>query len=128
MGGIERRMNYDDVNKEIMISFPAFSVDDDDLELPYIVAGRFTDYLLTAYQTGDKETYNRGLQFIERLQTDDSEKVRELATVGYLESIQNTWPKDFLEAEIPFNDLGEQSKIWWMKLNNFWNGRVKFLT
>ena len=114
-------MRYEDVNETLLAEFPAFSVDEDDFELPYIVAGWFAKYVLEAFQTGDKETYNKGLQFIERLHTDSTDKVRELATIGYLESIQNTWPEDLLKINIPFNDLGETSKKWWVKLYSFWS-------
>ena len=82
-------MEYEDVNKALLLEFPTFSVDEDDFELPYIVAGWFTKFILEAYQRGDKDTYIRGLQFIEMLHLDDTHKVRELATIGYLESIQN---------------------------------------
>ena len=116
-------MKFDDVTKTLLMEFPLFSVaDEDDLELQYVVAGLFTDYILRAYQAGDKDTYNRGLKFIEKLHTDDTHEVRELATIGYLESIQNTWPKKLINANVPFNDLGEQSKIWWVTLNDYWNG------
>jgi len=127
VGGVSIHMKYEDVSKTLLKEFPAFTVDEDDFELPYIVAGLFTEYILEAYQTGDKEVYSKGLKFIERLHSEDAQKVRELATIGYLESIQNTWPQGLLNSNIPFDDLGERSKRWWEKLNNFWNGDVKAL-
>ena len=116
-------MRYEDVAKTLLMEFPTFSIaDEDDLELQYIVAGLFSAYIYEAYQAGDKKTYEKGLKFIEKLHIDDTHKVRELATIGYLESIQNTWPEHLINANIPFDDLGEQSKVWWGKLNDFWNG------
>ena len=114
-------VRYEDVNEELISEFPAFSVDEDEFELPYVTAGWFTKFILEAYLNGEKEVYYKGLHFIETLHTDENEIVRELATIGYLESIQNTWPKDLLDAKIPYSDLGEESKIWWVKLNDFWN-------
>ncbi|MCL2828944.1 MAG: hypothetical protein FWD99_09465 [Oscillospiraceae bacterium] len=121
-------MRYEDVNKALLKEFPAFTVDNEgDFELPYIVAGLFTDFILEAYKAGNKETYIKSLHFIEMLHTDKVQKVRELATIDYLESIQNTWSQDLLNSNIPFRDLGEESKKWWIKLNNFWNGDKKAL-
>ncbi len=124
-------MRYEDVNEKLLSEFPEFLIDEDDeeyLELPYIVAGWFTAYILKAYESGDKDTYIKGLQFIEKLHEDETEMVRELATIGYLESIQNTWPQDLIASDIPFNDLGELSKKWWIKLNDFWNGKMDALS
>jgi hypothetical protein len=124
---MEKQMKYEDVNKTLLIEFPAFTINEDDFELPYIVAGCFTKFILAAYQTGDKETYEKGLRFIEILHSDTTHKVRELATIGYLESIQNKWSQDLINSNIPFNDLGENSKRWWIKLNAFWNGDITAL-
>jgi len=120
-------LRYEDVNKILLSESPIFTIDRDDFELPYIVAGLFTKFILEAYQNGDEETYNKGLQFIEMLHLDDTHKVRELATIGYLESIQNTWPKNLIKLNIPFHDLGDESKKWWIRLNNFWNGDMNAL-
>jgi hypothetical protein len=115
------KVKYCDVVKTLLAEFPEFIVvDEEDLELPYIVAELFTDYLLKAYQTRDEVIYMKGLNFIEKLHEDDCHEVRELATIGYLESIQNTWPESLIRANIPFCDLGKQSKIYWEKLNDFW--------
>ena len=115
------KMLYDDVNETLLGEFPDFKVDDDDFELPYIVAGLFTKFILEAFNNNDKSTYLRGLEFIEILYLSESQKVRELATVGYLESIQNTWPPELLDTNVPFNDLGTESKKWWCELNLFWD-------
>lgn len=121
-------LQYDEVNRILLSEFPDFSVDADDLDLPYIVAGWFTKYILEAYLNNDKKTYLCGLNFIETLHLSSVDKARELATIGYLESIQNTWPQDLLLSNIPFNDLGDESKKWWVKLNNFWEGNVQALS
>lgn len=120
-------MQYDEVNNILLNEFPGFSVDADDLDLPYIVASYFTKYILEAYLNDDKKTYSNGLNFIETLHLSSVHEVRELATIGYLESIQNTWPQDLLLSNIPFNDLGNESKKWWIKLNSFWNGNLQAL-
>jgi len=120
-------MQYEDVVDALLSEFPAFEVDEDEYELPYVVAGYFTSFILQAFKDGDRETYLSGLDFIERLHLDDSDRVRNLATVGFLESIQNTWSRELLDANIPFNDLGEESKKWWIRLNRFWDGDINAL-
>lgn len=121
------KMLCEDVNEILLKEFPDFKVDEDDLELPYIVAGLFTEFVLEAFNRNDKSTYLGGLKFIEALHLSDSHKVRELATVGYLESIQNTWPSELLKINIPYNDLGIESKKWWDELNLFWNNEIKYI-
>jgi hypothetical protein len=120
-------MRYEDVNEILLKEFPEFKIDEDDFELPYIVAGFFTEFVLQAFNNKDKTTYLSGLQFIESLHLSESHKVRELATVGYLESIQNTWPPELLKISIPYNDLGIESKKWWEELNLYWSNKVKYI-
>jgi len=112
-------LKYEEVNKVLLSEFPMFKVDDDDLELPYVTAGLFVTFILEAYQSKDFETYKKGLQFIEMLHTDDDHKVRELATVGYLESLMG--------SNIPSSDFGEETKKWWAELNRFWNGEINYI-
>ena len=116
-------MLYEEVTKVLFEEFPDFHMDhDDDFDLPYIVAGYFGQYLLDSYNNGARETYKRGLDFIERLHLSNIHKVRELATVGYLESLLG-WP----DEAILFSDLGSESKKWWSELNLFWSGKVRYI-
>ena len=121
------KMIYEDVNKLLLKEFPNFKISEDDFELPYIVAGLFTQFILKAFNRNDNLTYLSGLAFIESLHLSESHKVRELATTGYLESVQNTWPPSLLEIKIPYNDLGIESKKWWDELNLYWSNKVKYL-
>jgi hypothetical protein len=50
-----------------------------------------------------------------------------LATVGYLEGIQNVWGNNSIDPEIMFNYLGEKSRNWWIELNRFWSGEIKLI-
>ena len=112
-------MEHEDVNRALLAEFPDFTVDDDDFENPYIVAGNFDRFILEAYNNGKKDIYRKGLHFIERLYSSESNKTRELATVGYLESLMD-WPN---KGEL-FNDFGPESKKWWIKLHKFWSGDI----
>jgi hypothetical protein len=84
-------MRYEEVNKALSVEFPDFHMHDDDYRLPYVVAGNYVRYLLDLYTNDEQEIYKRGLRFVEKLNLSSCDKVRELATVGYLESFLN-WP------------------------------------
>lgn len=116
-------MQYEDVNEALLVEFPEFIIEDEYyLELPYIVAGYFCDFMRDAYNNGKLDVYKKGLSFIERLHLSDSHKVRELATIGYLEDFLDWTDKDVLIA-----DMGEESKKWWFELNLFWSGKIKYI-
>lgn len=124
---MERQIAYSGVDQELFAAFPDFKPDALSDGLPYVVAGDFTRYLFDAWCIHDRVIYLRGLAFIEDLQTSRNKEVRNLATVGYLESIQNTWPQKLLKKNIPYADLGPESKKWWGELNLFWDKRIRFL-
>ena len=120
-------MEYDDVNKALAEKFPQLEIDETDRDLPYLVAGDFARFLLKAYQEGDMKTLTEGLGFIEDLHLSESHKTRELATVGYLEGIQNNWEHNDVDPELVFEYLGAESKRWWAELNKFWNGESRYI-
>jgi len=55
------------------------------------------------------------------------EEVDNLATIGYLEGIQNIWANNGINPEEMAKYLGEISLKWWMRLNRFWNGDIHAL-
>ena len=121
-------MHYDEVNDALFQAFPSFfEVIELDLQYyiddycggQYSVAARFVDFLEDCHSKGDDETYRKGLLFIEQLHQSNWRDVRELATVGYLESFLDWSEKDKLA-----NDLGDESKRWWLELNLFWQGKI----
>ena len=115
-------MQYEDVNRTLLTNFPDFFIEEDDLDLPYIVASSFIRFLLDSYNNDGEAVYKQGLRFIEQLHKSECEETRELATIGYLESLLD-WPdKDAL-----LKDLGSESKKWWIELNLFWNGKIKYV-
>ena len=120
-------MKYEDVKEAISSEFPQFEIDDLNGDLPYIVAGDFARFLLDSFNDGDIKTLSEGLDFIEKLHHSESDKTRELATVGYLEGIQNVWGNNDVNPELIFDYLGTESKKWWLELNKFWNGEIKYL-
>ena len=98
--------------------FPQYYIDDDDFELPYIVASGFVRFLIDSYNNGNKEIYVKGLHFIEKLHLSEYYSVQNLATVGFLESFPSDWDS---------SDFGKESKKWFEEVNRFWTGKVKYI-
>ena len=104
--------------RTISFQFPNAEITDD--ELPYMVSGDFSRYLLTQYTSGNMTELQKGLDLIEKFLHSKYQKVQELATVGYLEDIQTIWENSGTDPELIFDRLGAESKKIWVKLNAFW--------
>ena len=120
-------MRYEEVDDALINMFPEFAIDDIDEGLPYCVAGSFSLYLLNSYKNNSVKTLVLAGEFIEKLYSYKDEQLDNLATVGYLEAIQNVWANNSVNPEIMFKYLGDTSRKWWVELNKFWNGEIKFI-
>ncbi|EKV03932.1 hypothetical protein Lepto7375DRAFT_6252 [Leptolyngbya sp. PCC 7375] len=79
----------------------------EELELPYyLLLGEFSRYLIFLLEANDKKQLKSAFELIESLCRDDDEYVREAATIGILENIQNA----NLHARIEPNQLIEYHK------------------
>lgn len=120
------------ITKEDMIPLlveasPAFSSqwaefqtewEDDKEGMPYYVClGDFARYLGDKLKQDDIEDFPAIFRVVERLHVEGDGYVREAATIGLLEGIQNTHGESAMKF-VPF--LGPETKRWWGKLNNFW--------
>ena len=120
-------MRYEEVDDALLNVFPQFVIDELDEGLPYCVAGSFAFYLLEAYKNNDNRLLVLAGEFIEKLYSYKDDQIDNLATVGYLEAIQNVWGNNSIDPEIMFNYLGEKSRKWWIELNRFWSGEIKLI-
>lgn len=100
----------------------------DDPEPPlYIALGDFARHLVLLLERGDIGGLEAAFEAIERLHTEGEHYVREAATIGILEALQNenlhsrTAPRDFERY------LRPESRRWWAKLNQFWAGDASAL-
>ena len=64
---------------------------------------------------------------IERLHLEGDEYVREAATIGALEGIQNVAGNDGIDPEEFVIYLRPESLRWWGQLNEFWEGRIPYV-
>ena len=120
-------IEYNDIVKILSKEFPDFKIDEEILDLPYVVAGSFARYLLECYKTKSLDKLKLGLDFVEKLHVHGDNKTKELATMGFLEGIQNVWGNKGVDSELIFNQLGKESKKWWKQLNKFWQAEIKYV-
>ena len=60
---------------------------------------------------------------IEKFHNSEVSRIREAATIGFLEAIQNIAGNTNLDPEIFTEYLKPETLKWWRKLNSFWNGK-----
>lgn len=97
---------------------PNLSLDDNLYEL----LGEFGRHLLELYKLDQARSFGEVGALIERLHVEGDDFVENAATIGLLESLQNSW----LIAEVdpmPFREwLLPVSRERWDALNEFWHG------
>ena len=98
----------------------------DELESPcYLALADFSRYVISQLETGNRHQLHVAFETIERLHIEGDSYVREAATIGILESLQNTnlhsntKPEQFLEFLRPVSLSN------WRKVEDFWeNGTI----
>jgi hypothetical protein len=90
----------------------------------YICLGDFARYLGEKLKQGETWDFPAIFQVVERFHVEGDGYVREAATIGLLEGIQNLYGESAVKF-VPY--LGAETKRWWDKLNDFWEKR-KLLT
>lgn len=96
----------------------------DDKDLLYVVMRDLADHLFALYKEEKAEEFPSLCKAIERLHTEGDDYVKELATIGLLESIQNLWGR---QAEEFSKYLLPESLKWWKELNGFWAGKGSYV-
>lgn len=104
---------------EILKMFPNFEYNDE-LNLAYILAGAFVSYMESLIGF-DEDELDKALKYIEKLHKSKNQRIKELATIGFVESIQNSWSKD--NKMFIYPKLGLQTKKSWKTLNRFWEDK-----
>ena len=113
-------MKYEEVDAHLVGVFSDFAIDETDEGLPYCVAGSFARYLLDKHKNGSIDTLVLAGKFIEELYAYEDERIHNLATVGYLEAIQNVWGNNSVNPEEMVKYLGDESRKQWIELNLLW--------
>lgn len=92
-------------------------------DLLYVAAGSFANHLQSLFQSGQSSALTAVGVVIEELHVSGSPWVKEFATIGLLEGIQNVWSNNNADPESFRQFLGPESQRWWAGLNNFWSGQ-----
>ena len=100
-------------------------VNDYGTELLSVAAGAFAKHLLVLFRASDISSFPAVGAAIERLYVEGSSPVREFATVGILEGIQNVWSNNGVDPEHFRNYLGQEAERSWVALNSAWSGKVE---
>ncbi len=123
-------MKKDEVMPELLKACPSFALDWQRLQetgygdLLYVVLGDFARHLLLAKKEGREEVLRSAGVFIERMHLEGDDYVREAATVGALEGIQNVWGNSGENPDSFSPYLGSESNRWWNSLHRFWEGKI----
>lgn len=101
---------------------PAFEPDDDDLIHPAL--GRLARRSLELLREGRTEELSALFDAIARLHLEGDAYVREAATIGFLEALQNVALHRGVALDTIEPLLGHDSRRWWRALIRFWAGEI----
>ena len=90
----------------------------------YVAAGAFAEHLLAMNVSGSLSSFPAVAASIERLCNEGAPWVKEFATVGVLEGIQNVWANAGTDPESFGRYLMPESRVRWESLNAFWSGKA----
>lgn len=96
-------------------------------EIQYGLLGDFARHLLHLHRESRTAEFPAIARVIERLHTEGDDYVREAATIGVLEGIQNVWANDGVDPELFTTHLLPESRRWWDELNAFWRGERRYV-
>lgn len=95
--------------------------------LLYVDIFDLINHLIERYQKKYLEELEKLFDCIEELHLNGDDYVKEWATIGFLEDLQNK----LLQENIEFKEfeiyLRSESRIWWNHLLDFWNGKTKYV-
>ncbi len=90
--------------------------------LLYVDLSEYALHALDLKRTGAEAELRNAFEVIERLHVDGDDYVREAATIGFLEDLQNLAEQEGTDPKVFAPYLGPQSRYWWTSLSKFWSG------
>lgn len=91
--------------------------------LCYLDAGDFARHVVEMHRSNHRRWLQNAFDIIERMHIEGDEYVRELATIGYLEDIENMAGHAGVDPAVFEEYLGPESRRWWEGLEAFWSGQ-----
>ncbi|MEE8615255.1 MAG: hypothetical protein V3T11_08620, partial [Roseateles sp.] len=84
-------------------------------------------HLLELHVANERSSFTKVAAAIERLHLEGTPWVKEFATIGVLEAVQNVWGNSGVDPEEFGRYLGPESRRWWDGLNKFWRGEAPYV-
>ena len=100
---------------------------EEDEQLLYLDLGEFADHLVELHKGHRVEEFPAVFQAVESLHLEGDHFVKEAATIGLLEGLQNEARNIGVDPEEFLQYLGAQSLKWWRQLNDFWNAKIPYV-
>jgi hypothetical protein len=98
-----------------------------DERLIYCELGEFARHLIDLASSGNVQEIPAIFEVIERLHLEGTPYVRGAATIGLLEGIQNNASHSGFDLAKLTPYLLPESAYWWQQLNDFWQGKIRFV-
>jgi hypothetical protein len=98
-----------------------------DEQLLYIDLSDFASYFVDLYKQNELSEFTAVFDVIELLHISGDDFVKEAVTIGLLEDLQNRLLSYEIDTNVFKQYLGKESLKWWDHLNDFWNGKTKYV-
>ena len=95
--------------------------------LYYVLLGDLARHLLALQAAGSTDELPAVFEVVERWHTEGDDYVKEAATIGLLEGIQNNASHRDFDTGVFETWLKPETKKWWLKLNRYWDGDIEAL-
>jgi len=95
-----------------------------DAELLYVHLGDFADHVIDLIERQETNEISALSRLIERLHLEGDDFVKEAATIGLLECIQNVAGHRNVATDGFEAALGPEAHRWWRSLDAFWSGKT----
>jgi hypothetical protein len=99
----------------------------EDENLLYIDLGQFAHHLIELHKGNQIVEFPAVFEVVEKLHLEGNDYVKEAATIGLLEGIQNIASNTNLNAEEFIQYLKPESAKWWKQLDSFWEGKIPYV-
>ncbi len=95
--------------------------------LLYIDVSELAHHMVDLIKSKQTSEFPAVFDVIERLHIDGDDYVKEVATIGVLESLQNVASNNGVDPEAFVPWLGIESRRWWRQLNDFWQAKIPYV-
>jgi hypothetical protein len=96
-------------------------------DLLYVHLGDFADHVVDLLERGDGAELPALAGALERLHVEGDDFVKEAATIGLLEAIQNVAGHRSVATRALEDVLGVEARRWWASLDGFWSGELPYV-